>query len=72
MNVVRIRKQLTSPTLELPELAAFIGKDVEILIIDEVADQAPRSGVRFAVDDGLDLEPISEAMMESGALSRLA
>ena len=74
MNAIRIRKQVTSQKLELPELAPFIGRAVEILVIEEVesASEAPQSGVRFALDGGFDLEPISEAMMETGALSRLA
>ena len=74
MNAIRIRKQLTSHTLELPELAPLIGRVVEILVIEEGErlEEAPRSAVRFALDDGFDVEPIGEAMMQSGALSRLA
>lgn len=74
MNAIRIRKQLTSHTLELPELAPLMGRVVEILVTEEATniDEAPRSAVQFALDDGLDLEPISEAIIQSGALSRLA
>ena len=74
MNAIRIRKQVTSNTLELPELAPFIGRAVEILVIEDAAklDDAPRAAVRFALDESLDLEPIGEALAESGALSRLA
>lgn len=74
MNAIRIRKQLDSHKLELPELAPFIGRVVEILVIEEAetVDEAPRSRIRFALDDSFDLEPIGEAVMQSGALSRLA
>jgi hypothetical protein len=73
MNAIRIRKQLTSNTLELPELTPLIGRVVEILVIvDEKLEEAPRSAVRFALDDGFDLERIGEAVAQSGALSRLA
>jgi len=73
MNAIRIRKQLTSHTLELPELAPLMGRVVEILVTEEATkiDEAPQS-VQFALDDGFDLEPISEAIIQSGALSRLA
>lgn len=74
MNAIRIRKQLTSNTLELPELTPFIGRAVEILVIEETEsfEQEPNSAVRFALDDGFDLDSISEAVVQSGALSRLA
>jgi hypothetical protein len=74
MNAIRIRRQLTSNTLDLPELAPLIGRSVEILVIEEgeKVDEAPRSSVRFALDDGFDMDPIAEAVLESGALSRLA
>ena len=74
MNAIRIRKQLTSHPLELPEVAPFEGKAVEILVIEESesVDQVPNSAVRFALDDGFDLDSINEAVVQSGALSRLA
>ena len=74
MNAIRIRKQVTSNTLELPELDPFIGRVVEILVIEEgeSVDQPPHSAVRFALDDGFDLDSINEAVVQSGALSRLA
>lgn len=74
MNAIRIRRQVTSNTLELPELEPFVGRAVEILVIEEgeSVEQAPRSAVRFALDDGFDLDTISEAVVQSGALSRLA
>jgi len=40
MNAVRIRKRVDSDTLHLPELRAMIGKDVEIIVLEEPAAQA--------------------------------
>lgn len=73
MNSIHIRREVTSNTLELPELAALVGKVVEIRV--EVVSESgaePRSAVRFALDDSYDIEPLSEAVLQSGALSRLA
>ena len=39
MNAVRIRKHVDSDTLHLPELRPMIGKDVEIIVIEQ--DGAP-------------------------------
>lgn len=74
MNTIHIRRQVTSQTLELPELAPLIGRVVEIRVVEvaEAAEEPPRSAVRFALDDSFDPEPIAEAVMQSGALSRLA
>jgi hypothetical protein len=35
MNAIRIRKQIESDTLRLPELQGLIGRTVEIIILDE-------------------------------------
>lgn len=35
MNAIRIRKQITSDTLRLPELKPFMGKRVEIIVLDD-------------------------------------
>ena len=37
MNAVRIRRKLDSDTLHLPELKALIGKNVEIIVLEEQA-----------------------------------
>lgn len=34
MNVIRIRKQIDSETLHLPELREMIGKTVEIIVLE--------------------------------------
>ena len=36
MAMIRIRKKIESETLNLPELSAFIGQDVEIIIRESV------------------------------------
>ena len=51
MNAVRIRKRVDSDTLHLPELRPMIGKDVEIIILEE---RAPFGGTQ-------DLSPVDEA-----------
>jgi hypothetical protein len=35
MNAIRVHQQITSRVLEIPELDRFIGKDVEIIVIEE-------------------------------------
>jgi hypothetical protein len=37
MNAVRIRRTLDSETLYLPELIPLIGKNVEIIVLDETS-----------------------------------
>jgi hypothetical protein len=37
MNAVRIRRKLESDTLHLPELKPLIGKNVEIIVLEEAA-----------------------------------
>jgi len=38
MNAVRIRRRLESDTLHLPELKPLIGKNVEIIVQEKLAD----------------------------------
>lgn len=40
MNAVRICRKLESETLYLPELRPLVGKQVEIIVLDESAPQA--------------------------------
>ena len=42
MTTIRIRKRVDSDTLHLPELKAFIGKTVEIVVVEQPA--APAAG----------------------------
>jgi hypothetical protein len=35
MRVIRVRRCVESDTLQLPELEEFIGKEVEILVLEE-------------------------------------
>ena len=37
MRVIRVRRRVDSETLQLPELRELIGKDVEILVLEEPA-----------------------------------
>ncbi|MCX7047289.1 MAG: hypothetical protein NTX50_17605 [Candidatus Sumerlaeota bacterium] len=49
MIATRIRQRLESDTIHLSDAAAFIGKDVEIIIIMETADQPPVQNPREKV-----------------------
>jgi hypothetical protein len=56
MNAVRIRRQLDSDTLHLPELRPLIGKRVEIIVLEEqLPEIIPGTGdweaARKAVED---------------------
>jgi hypothetical protein len=47
MNAVRIRRRLDSPIPQLPELAPLIGKDVEIIVLEDVSAARVGRPVRF-------------------------
>jgi len=74
MDTIHIRKQLTSHTLELPELAPLVGRVVEIRVVEvpAPAQWEPGTAAQFTLHDDLDLGPLGEAVLLSGALSRLA
>jgi hypothetical protein len=74
MNTIRIRTQIESTTLHLPELSTLLGKTVEIVVVESsISQAAPISGpMRFAPGIGGDPDLMEEALAESGALSRLA
>ena len=40
MRVIRVRRRVDSETLQLPELRELIGKDVEILVLEEPSTAA--------------------------------
>jgi hypothetical protein len=39
MNAIRIRRKLESDTLHLPELQPFVGKAVEIIVLEDSGDR---------------------------------
>lgn len=41
MNAVRIRRRIDSDTLHVPELRPMIGKEVEIIVLEEQVQPAP-------------------------------
>jgi hypothetical protein len=64
MNALRIKRRFESPIPELPELNPLIGKDVEIIVLEEPAP-APRKVDMSALDamagtDALDFDAIEE------------
>jgi hypothetical protein len=72
MNTIRIQTRLDSTTLVLPELSPLIGRRVEI-IVSENSDLAmdPIEALRSSPVSA-SAELFDEALIESGALSRLA
>ena len=52
MKAVRVRKHLTSSTLELPELEPLIGKDVEIIVLEETPEKPAQRPIRFGTAKG--------------------
>ncbi len=42
MNAIRVKKHIDSDTLVLPEIRHLIGKDVEIIVLDEDATALPK------------------------------
>ena len=70
MNTIRIQKRLESTTLHLPELSSLVGKRVEILVSDSDGVDAIEALASSPVS--ATAEMFDEALVESGALSRLA
>jgi hypothetical protein len=70
MNSIRIQTRLESTTLHLPELSSLVGKRVEILVSDSEAVDAIEALASSPVS--ATAEMFEEALVESGALSRLA
>jgi hypothetical protein len=44
MNAIRFRKHIDSETLVLPEIRAMLGKNVEIIVLDDDAPNAVNRG----------------------------
>lgn len=72
MEAIRIRKRIESEDLRLPELRALIGKDVEIIVLDESvserrdvpnADSYPLRGSVLMYDDPF--APVAESDWET-------
>ena len=63
MNAIRIKRHLDSDTLHLPEVRGMVGKEVEIIILEE---QAPAGGgdlsllEQAAKDDLIDPDALKE------------
>lgn len=73
MNAIRIRRQLTSHVIDLPELRPMIGKAVEIIVLEEAEAQknaapTPRQSgsakgkVKMASDFDAPLDDFAEYM----------
>ncbi|HZL38264.1 MAG TPA: hypothetical protein VFC78_23315 [Tepidisphaeraceae bacterium] len=64
MNAVRIRKRLDKAIPELPELTPLIGKNVEIIVLEEGNAQVPPIDLAaidaIAGTDAMDFEAVEE------------
>jgi len=72
MNAIRISTHLDSEHLYLPEIRPLVGKDVEIIVLEEShreskaalpADQSPLRGSVLSYENPL--EPVAEADWEA-------
>ncbi|XXX73190.1 hypothetical protein WMF30_36630 [Sorangium sp. So ce134] len=72
-NAIRIHTQVTSDTLHIPELSALVGKNVEVIILeDESASRRPTPPARklgtlrgmFDVPEDFDA-PLPEDMLRA-------
>jgi len=66
LNAVRIRTQIESTTLTAPELARFIGRHVEIIVME---DEAPGQSLlathgMFAIQADILGDPVADALIE--------
>ncbi len=71
MNTIRIQARLESTTLHLPELSSMVGRRVEILVSDQ-GDAGSAMEALASSPMSATAEMFDEALVESGALSRLA
>jgi hypothetical protein len=72
MNAIRIRQHLNSHIADLPALAPLVGKNVEIIVIEDSeaerpAPRGPRAGsakgkVKMAADFDAPLDDFAESM----------
>jgi hypothetical protein len=59
MNAIKIHTRLESDTIRLPQLRPMVGKDVEIIVLEQPAESRQsverflRSGGRHLVDAGV-------------------
>lgn len=67
MNVIHLRKRVDSETLHIPELRRFLGKNVEIIVLEEkprtaeIGTEAERYPLRGSIlRDEEPFEPVAE------------
>ena len=52
MNAIRIRQTLQSHVVDLPELAPLVGKNVEIIVLEEPDAEQPKLGPKAGTAKG--------------------
>ena len=64
MNAIRIHTQISSTTLELPELASMVGRRVELIVIDEgePTRRLLKSEGMFAKSGTLDVDKLDRVL----------
>ena|SRR5947209_13150265 len=71
MNAVRIRKRLDEPIPQLPELTAWVGREVEIIVLDESGMK--HGATRAAPEAGMPEIPVVEGTIQPvGSIDELA
>jgi hypothetical protein len=66
MNAIRIRTQLSSTTLSLPELSNLVGRSIEIIVFEDV------EGSRRAMVESLQSSPQSTELFDESLMEVVA
>ncbi len=72
MNAIRIKRHIDSETLTLPEISALIGKDVEIIFLeDEKSPTAKPIKGKFSDSAGMFPDIDEDAILQLREISKI-
>jgi len=71
MNAIRIHKHLDSETVTLPELKPLLGKDVEIIVLEEISVRKGTGNLRAFLDSAGKIDIDEEAFWKLREISKL-
>jgi len=71
MNAVRIRRRIDYETLHVPELRPMIGKDVEIIVLEEHPRGAPSADISKLRELAGNIDLDSEAIEKLREISKI-